>query len=132
MKEKNQFGCSNRSSKGNMATLEAQIKFPILKPRPIDAPEGSVEEKTQIEGILFENRLLKEEVQTLRKELENWKEACRKQGESKLHTLVEVADQLEGSNPTEPGNEEERVVYPNCGEIFKESCYKIVIHGFTT
>ena len=53
------------------ATLEAQIEFPILKPRPIDAPQGPVEEEPQIEGILFENRLLKEEVQTLRKELEN-------------------------------------------------------------
>ena len=25
------------------ATLEAQIGFPVLKPRPIDAPEGPVE-----------------------------------------------------------------------------------------
>ena len=59
-------------------TLEAQIEFPILKPRPIDAPQGPVEEEPQIEGLMFKNRLLKEEVQTLRKELENWKEACRK------------------------------------------------------
>ena len=59
-------------------TLEAQIEFPILKPKPIDTPQGPVEEEPQIEGLLFENRLLKEEVQTLRKELENWKEACRK------------------------------------------------------
>ena len=34
-------------------TLEAQIEFPILKPRPIDAPEGPVEEEPQIEGLLF-------------------------------------------------------------------------------
>ena len=46
--------------------------------------------------------------------------------------MVEAADQLEGSNPTEPGNEEERVVCPTCGEIFKESGYKILIHAFTT
>ena len=59
-------------------TLEAQIEFPILEPRPIDAPQGLVKEEPQIEGLLFENRLLKEEVQTLRKELENWKEACIK------------------------------------------------------
>ena len=43
-------------------TLEAQIEFPILEPRPIDAPQGSVEEETQIEGLLFKNRLLKEQV----------------------------------------------------------------------
>ena len=49
-----------------------------------------------------------------------------------MHTLVEAADQLEGSNPTEPSNEEERVVCPTCGEIFKESGHKIVIHAFTT
>ena len=105
------------------ATLEAQIEFPILKPRPIDAPQGLVEEEPQIEGILFENRLLKEEFQALRKELKNWKEACRKQGERKLHTLVEAADQLEGSNPTKAGNEEERVVCPT-GAI--ESCCPLV------
>ena len=45
---------------------------------------------------------------------------------------MEAADQLEGSNPTEPSNEEERVVCPTCGEIFKESGHKIVIHAFTT
>ena len=45
---------------------------------------------------------------------------------------MEAADQLEGSNPTEPINEEERVVCPTCGEIFKESGHKIVIHAFTT
>ena len=81
---------------------------------------------------MFENRILKEEVQTLRRELENWKEACRKQGERKLHTLVKAADQLEGLIPTEPGNEEERVVYPTCREIFKEAGHNIVIHAFTT
>ena len=64
--------------------------------------------------------------------MENWKEACRKQGERKLHTLVETADQLKGSNPTKPRNEEERVVCPTYGEIFKESGHKIVIHAFTT
>ena len=81
---------------------------------------------------MFENRLLKEEVQALIKELENWEEACRKQGERKLQILVEVADQLEGSNPTEPGNEEERVVCPTYGEIFNESGYKVIIRAFTT
>ena len=49
-----------------------------------------------------------------------------------MHTLVEAANQLEGSNPTEAGNEEERVVCPTYGEIFKEVGHKIVIHAFTT
>ena len=49
-----------------------------------------------------------------------------------MHTLVEAADQVEGSDPTKPINEEERVVCPTCGEIFKESGHKIVIHAFTT
>ena len=60
------------------ATLEAQIEFPTLEPRPIEAPQGLVEEEPQIEGLLFENMLLKEEVQILRMELENWKEECKK------------------------------------------------------
>ena len=46
--------------------------------------------------------------------------------------MVEAADQLEGSNPTKAGNEEERVVYPTCGEIFDESGYKFIVHAFTT
>ena len=49
-----------------------------------------------------------------------------------MHTLVEAADQLEGSNSTEPGKEEERVVCPTCGEIFKEAGHKIVIHAYAT
>ena len=60
------------------ATLEAQIEFPILRPKPINAPQGLVKEESQIEGLLLKKKLLKEEVQALRKELENWKEACRK------------------------------------------------------
>ena len=63
----------------------------------------------------------------LQKVLENWKEACRK-----LHTLVEATDQLEGSPPTEDGEEEETVVYPVCGEIFNQSGYKVIVHAFMT
>ena len=81
-------------------------------------PQKPAVEEPQIEGLLYKNGLLKEEVQSLQKELENWKEACTKQVERKLHTLVEVADRLEGSPPTEDGEEEERVVCPMCGEIF--------------
>ena len=46
--------------------------------------------------------------------------------------MVEAADQLEGSNPTKAGNEEERVVCPMYGEIFDESGYKVIIHAFAT
>ena len=97
------------------ATLEAQIKFPILIPKENDAPQKPAVEEPQIEGLLYENGLLKEEVQSLWKELENWKEACKKQGERKLHTLVEAIDQLEGSTPAKVGDEEERVVCPVSG-----------------
>ena len=44
-----------------------------------------------------------------------------------MYTLVEAADQLEGSNSTEPGEEDERVICPTCGEIFKEAGHKIII-----
>ena len=81
---------------------------------------------------MYENGLLKEEVQSLQKELENWKEACRKQVERKLHTLVEAVDQLEGSPPAKDGEEEERVVCPVCGEIFNQSGYKVMFHAFVT
>ena len=87
-------------------TLEAQIEFPILRPKENDASQEPVVEEPQIEGLMYENGLLKEELQSLRKELENWKEACRKQGERKLHTLVEAVDQLEGSTLAEDGEEE--------------------------
>ena len=49
-----------------------------------------------------------------------------------MHTLVEAADQLEGSNSTEPGKEEERLVCPTYGEIFKEAGHTIVILSCTT
>ena len=98
-----------------------------MRPKENDAPQEPVAEEPQIEGLLHENGLLKEEVQTLRRELEKWKEACRKQVERKLHTLVEAADQLEGSPPAEDGEEEERVVYPVCGEIFNHSRCKVIV-----
>ena len=74
------------------ADIEANIEFPILRPRTNNAPQEPVEEEPQIEGILYENGILKEEVQFIQKELVNWKEACKKQAERRLHTLVEVAD----------------------------------------
>ena len=93
----------------------------------MDAPQRPVEEEPSIEGLLDENTLLKEEVQVLRRELETWKETCRKLGERKMYTLVEAADQLEGSNSTEPGKEDECVICPTYGEIFKETGHKIIM-----
>ena len=49
-----------------------------------------------------------------------------------MHTLVETADQLEGSPLAEDGEEEERVVYPAWGEIFNQSGYKVIVHAFVT
>ena len=58
--------------------IEANIEFPILRPRKNNAPQEPMEEEPQLEGILYENGLLKEEVQFIQKELENWKEVCKK------------------------------------------------------
>ena len=46
--------------------------------------------------------------------------------------LVEAVDRLEGSPLAEDGEEEERVVYPVCGEIFNQSGYKFIFHAFVT
>ena len=46
--------------------------------------------------------------------------------------MVEAIDQLEGSNPAEAGDEEERVVCLLCGEIFNESGYKVIVCAFVT
>ena len=43
-----------------------------------------------------------------------------------MHTLVEAADQLEGSNSTDPGKEDEWVICPACGEIFKKKGHEII------
>ena len=48
-----------------------------------------------------------------------------------MYTLVEAVDQLEGSKSTEPGKEDERVICPTCGEIFKEAGHKIIMHTCT-
>ena len=49
-----------------------------------------------------------------------------------MHTLIEFAGQLEGSVPAEDGEEEERVVYPMCEEIFNHSGYKVIVHYIVT
>ena len=66
----------------------------------------------------------------LRKEVEIWKETCKKQVERRLHTLVEVADQVEGSFPVEKGEELENVFFLACGEIFNQSVYKVIVRAF--
>ena len=56
----------------------------------------------------------------------------QKQVERKMHTPVEAIDRLEGSPPTEDGEEEERVAWPMCGEIFNQSGYKVIVCAFGT
>ena len=69
---------SAEAARAKWADIEANIQFPILKPRTNNAPQEPVEEEPQLEGLLYENGLLKEEVKFLWKELENWKEVCKK------------------------------------------------------
>ena len=44
-----------------------------------------------------------------------------------MYTLMEATEQLEESNSIEPGKEDERVICPNCGEIFKEEGHNIIL-----
>ena len=44
----------------------------------------------------------------------------------------EAVDRLEGSPPAKDGEEEERVVYPMCGEIFNQLGYKVIVCAFVT
>ena len=62
--------------------------------------------------------------------MEIWKETCKKHVERILHTLVEAADQVEGSPPVEEGEELEKAVFPGCGEIFNKSGYKVTVSAF--
>ena len=65
-------------ARARWVNIEANIEFPILRPRINATPEEPVTEEPQIEGLLFENGLLKEEVKVLQKEVEIWKETCKK------------------------------------------------------
>ena len=58
--------------------IKVNIEFPILRPKENVSPQEPVAEEPQIEGLLFETGLLKEEVQALQKEVEIWKETCQK------------------------------------------------------
>ena len=71
-------------------------------------------------------------MQFLQKELENWKEVCKKQVERRLHTLVEVVDQLEGSSLAKEDEEVEKVVFPASGEMFSQSGYTVIVRAFET
>ena len=62
--------------------------------------------------------------------MERWKETCKKQVERRSHTLVEAIHQVEGSLPIEEGEELEKVVFFECGEIFSKSGYKVIVNAF--
>ena len=47
-----------------------------------------------------------------------------------MHTLVEAAGQLEGSSHDEEGDELDKVVCPECGEISYQSGYKVIVQEF--
>ena len=81
---------------------------------------------------MYEKRLLKEEVQFLRKELENWKDVCKNQVERRLHTLVEAVDQLEGSSPAKEDEEVEKVACPTCVKFFSQLSYIVKVQAFET
>ena len=49
-----------------------------------------------------------------------------------MHTLVEAANQLEGSSPPEEDEEVEKLVYPTCGEFFSQSGYIVIVRAFET
>ena len=105
----------------------ANIEFPILTPWSNATPQEPAVEEPQIKGLLYENSLLKEEVEFLWRELEIWKEACKKQVEKRLHTLVEAAYQLEGSPLVEEVDELDKVFYQECGESFDQSGDKVIV-----
>ena len=106
----------------NIASWEtkvATIEIPILRPRlPTKTKETEsnramestdtqepAEGQPQLENLLYENELLKEDVQELREELQRWKEANKKQVTWGLETLVEVVDHL--GNPHSISENEE-------------------------
>ena len=47
-----------------------------------------------------------------------------------MHTLVEAAKQLEGSPLDEEGDELDKVVFLECGEIFDQLGYKVIVWEF--
>ena len=47
----------------------------------------------------------------------------------RLYTLVEATDQLEGSTDVEEGDELDKVVCPECGEIFYQSGNKFIVQA---
>ena len=53
------------ASRARWANIESNIESPILRPRTNATPQEPVIEEPQIEGLLYENGLLKEEVQAL-------------------------------------------------------------------
>ena len=44
--------------------------------------------------------------------------------------MVEAVDRVKGSLPVEEGEELEKVVFPECGEIFSQLGYKVQVCAF--
>ena len=57
-------------------------------------PREPVEGQPQLENLLYEIELLKEDVQELRQDLQRWKESSKKEVTQGLEMLAEVANQL--------------------------------------
>ena len=67
---------------------------------------------------MYENELLKEDVQALREELQRWKESSKKEVTQGLEMLEEVANQL--GNPHSISENEEHLCL-KCGDFLKLS-----------
>ena len=55
-------------------------------------PQAPAAYQPQLENLMYENWLLKEDVHELREELQRWKEVSKKQATQILDTLAEVVD----------------------------------------
>ena len=64
-RRRTRFAIAAKATRARWENLEAHIEFPTLKPKENTASQEPVAEEPQIEGLLYENGLLKEEVQAL-------------------------------------------------------------------
>ena len=49
-----------------------------------------------------------------------------------MHTLVETIGQIEAPLSAQEGDELKKIVFPESGEIFIYSGYKVIMHAFVT